>query len=38
MERLGWEPFYLGGDDFGVFINDESERINGILKDAGLVK
>lgn len=38
MERLGWEPFYLGGEAFGQFIASETERINGILKDAGLVK
>lgn len=38
MERLGWEPFFLGGDEFGRFIQTESERINGILRDAGLVK
>lgn len=38
MERLGWEPFFLGGEEFGEFIEAESERINGILKDAGLVK
>jgi len=38
MQRLGWEPFFLGGDEFGQFIQSESERINGILHDAGLVK
>lgn len=38
MERLGWEPFFLAGDEFGAFIQAESERINGILVDAGLVK
>lgn len=38
MERLGWESYFLAGDDFGAFIQSETERINGILKDAGLVK
>jgi len=38
MERQGWEPYFLAGDDFGAFIKSESERINGILRDAGLVK
>jgi len=38
MERLGWEPFFLAGDAFGEFIQAESQRINGILVDAGLVK
>lgn len=38
MERLGWEPYFLPGEAFGEFIKAESERINGILVDAGLVK
>ncbi|NYT25038.1 tripartite tricarboxylate transporter substrate binding protein [Alcaligenaceae bacterium] len=38
MARLGWEPFFLGGEEFGEFIQEETKRINGILHDAGLVK
>lgn len=37
MDRLGWEPYFLAGEEFGAFIESESERINAILKDAGLV-
>jgi len=37
MDRLGWEPYFLAGEEFGTFIEAESERINAILKDAGLV-
>lgn len=38
MKTQGWEPFFLTGDDFGKFIEAESVRINGVLKDTGLVK
>lgn len=38
MSRLGWEPFFLAGEEFGAFIEEETQRINGVLKDAGLVK
>lgn len=38
MQKLGWEPYYMGGDEFGKFIQSETERINGILRDAGLIK
>lgn len=38
MERLGWEPYFLPGEEFGAFIKSENERISGILVDAGLVK
>ena len=38
METQGWEPFFLTGEKFGEFIQAESERINGVLKDTGLIK
>ncbi|NLP32686.1 MAG: tripartite tricarboxylate transporter substrate binding protein [Oligella ureolytica] len=38
METQGWEPFFLTGDEFGEFIKAESERINEVLKDSGLIK
>lgn len=38
MNRLGWEPYFLAGEAFGDFIQEESKRINTILHDAGLVK
>jgi len=38
MERLGWEPYFLSGPEFGEFIQEEGERITTILRDAGLVK
>src|SRR5690606_27785847 len=38
LETQGWDAFFLPGDEFGAFIQSESERINKVLKDAGLAK
>ncbi|OFV47866.1 MULTISPECIES: Bug family tripartite tricarboxylate transporter substrate binding protein [Oligella] len=38
MKTQGWEPFFLTGEAFGEFIQAETERINGVLKDTGLIK
>lgn len=38
MAIQGWEPFFLTGAEFGEFIQAESERINEVLKDTGLIK
>lgn len=37
-DRLGWDQFFLAGPAFGDFIKSETERINAILHDAGLIK
>src|SRR5690606_18040389 len=38
MATQGWDQFFLAGPAFGSFIKEESDRINKILKDAGLAK
>lgn len=38
LDKQGWDPYFMAGDDFGGFIQSESDRINKILQDAGLVK
>lgn len=38
LQTQGWDQFFLAGAEFGDFIKSESERINTILKDAGLVQ
>lgn len=38
MSTQGWDSFFMAGPQFGDFIKSESERINKILKDAGLAK
>lgn len=36
LETQGWDQFFLPGAEFGTFIAEETTRIGGILKDAGL--
>ncbi|MGV8953870.1 MAG: Bug family tripartite tricarboxylate transporter substrate binding protein [Cypionkella sp.] len=36
LETQGWDQFFLPGEQFGAFIAEETTRIGGILKDAGL--
>lgn len=38
LARQGWDDYFLAGDAFGAFIQAESERINQVLKDAGLAE
>ncbi len=38
LAKQGWDSYFLPGDDFTQFIQSESNRINQILKDAGLAK
>ena len=38
LKTQGWEQYYLAGPEFADFIKAESERINMILKDAGLTQ
>lgn len=34
----GWTDFYKSGDEFATFLNNEISRIEGVLKDIGLVQ
>lgn len=38
LKTQGWTQYFLAGDEFTKFIQDESERINKVLKDAGISK
>jgi putative tricarboxylic transport membrane protein len=38
LEKQGWDAYFMPGEEFGQFIQSESDRINTILKDAGLAK
>lgn len=38
LDKQGWDPYFLPGDEFGAFMQSESQRINQVLKDAGLAK
>ncbi|HEV7276324.1 MAG TPA: tripartite tricarboxylate transporter substrate-binding protein [Devosiaceae bacterium] len=37
LETQGWDDYFLAGDEFGEFIEQETERQGQILRDAGLV-
>jgi putative tricarboxylic transport membrane protein len=37
-ERLGWEPVYKFGDDFGKFVKDETTSMQSLLKELGFLK
>lgn len=38
LQTQGWEDAYLSGDEFAAFLEQESTRMTGVLKDVGLVK
>ena len=38
LKTQGWEQYFLAGPEFADFIKAESDRINTILKDAGLTQ
>ena len=38
LEKLGWEPWYLGGDDYAKFIREDEQRVAGIIESLGLKK
>ncbi len=38
LAKLGWTPWFLGGDDYKKFINEDIDRVGGILSSLGLVK
>src|SRR3546814_2744100 len=38
LDKQGWDGYFLPGAEFGALIQSESDRINRILKDAGLSK
>ncbi|MEW6239577.1 MAG: tripartite tricarboxylate transporter substrate-binding protein, partial [Chloroflexota bacterium] len=38
LEANGWSDFYLAGDGFAAFLTDEVTRIEGVLRDIGLIE
>jgi putative tricarboxylic transport membrane protein len=38
LEKLGWTPYFLGGDDYARFIEQDSRRIAGIIDSLGIKK
>ncbi len=38
LEKLGWAPWFLGGDAYAKFIKEDEQRIAGIIESIGLKK
>ena len=38
LEKLGWTPVFLGGDDYGKFIEEDIKRVGAIIESLGLKK
>jgi putative tricarboxylic transport membrane protein len=38
LEQNGWTDFFQTGDDFATFLQTERERVEGVLRDIGLVE
>ncbi len=38
LEKLGWTPWFLGGDAYKAFIEEDIKRIGGIIESLGLKK
>jgi putative tricarboxylic transport membrane protein len=38
LEKFGWAPIYLSGDNFKKFIDEDTQRIAGIIDSLGMKK
>jgi putative tricarboxylic transport membrane protein len=38
LEKLGWEPWFLAGDDYKKFLDDDIKRVGAIIDSLGLKK
>jgi putative tricarboxylic transport membrane protein len=38
LEKLGWKPEFLAGDDYGKFLDEDTKRIAGIIDSLGIRK
>jgi putative tricarboxylic transport membrane protein len=38
LEQNGWTDFFQTGADFATFLQAERERVEGVLRDIGLVE
>jgi putative tricarboxylic transport membrane protein len=38
LEKLGWMPYFLGGDDYKKFIDEDIKRVTAIINSLGLKK
>jgi putative tricarboxylic transport membrane protein len=38
LEKLGWTPVFLGGDEYKKFLEEDTKRVAGIIESLGLKK
>jgi putative tricarboxylic transport membrane protein len=38
LEKNGWDDFFMTGDEFASFLTEETERVEGVLRDIGLIE
>ena len=38
LDKFGWAPIFLGGDDYKKFVDEDSKRISGIIDSLGIKK
>jgi putative tricarboxylic transport membrane protein len=38
LDKLGWEPWFLAGDDYKKFLDDDIKRVGAIIDSLGLKK
>jgi putative tricarboxylic transport membrane protein len=38
LDRLGWSPFFLGGEAFNAFLDEDTGRVAGMIDSLGLKK
>ena len=38
LERFGWNDFFLGGEEFGAYLESENERVTELLEELGLTE
>jgi putative tricarboxylic transport membrane protein len=38
LEKNDWEDFFMTGDEFAAYLTEETERVEGVLRDIGLIQ
>ena len=38
LEQYGWNGFFLGGEEFGAYLESENERVTNLLRELGLIE
>jgi len=38
LEKLGWTPFFLGGEDYRKFLEEDTRRVTAVIESLGIKK